>query len=248
LLSQFHKQQNSKKPGSVHAVYLITGFITPSTSAVSTQTEQANGEDAHMQSSPFMSSSMPQQQDDEEQLAVKTITVCREEDLQAAAKCAAEDPLQAGHQYGTIQNDRVKRRTGPRPLPAQSASITGKGIPGPKASNPAAKIEAKSAKAQDRKPVQSQASSLGETKPKDEARQQKGQEKKSAPKEPRLKREHSDIFKAFAKPPAKISRENTQNSTGASRVPKAESPAPEDIPSVRDNGKMDHRRHRIPGS
>ena len=39
-----------------------------------------DGEDAHMQSSPFMSSSMPQPGEEEEQVAVKTVTLCREED------------------------------------------------------------------------------------------------------------------------------------------------------------------------
>ena len=82
LLFQFHKQQNSKKPGSVHAVYLVTGFTIPVTPTDLPQTEQADGEDAHMQSSPFMSSSMPQQEDEEEHLAVKTVTLCREEDLE----------------------------------------------------------------------------------------------------------------------------------------------------------------------
>lgn len=82
LLFQFHKQQNSKKPGSVHAVYLVTGYVYPLTPTSSAQYEQADGEDAHMQSSPFMSSSMPQQDEEEEQLAVKTITLCREEDLE----------------------------------------------------------------------------------------------------------------------------------------------------------------------
>lgn len=46
------------------------------------RTEPADGEDAHMQSSPFMSSSMLQQEDEEEHLAVKTVTLCREEDLE----------------------------------------------------------------------------------------------------------------------------------------------------------------------
>lgn len=82
LLFQFHKQQNSKKPGSVHAVYLVTGYIVPVTPTSSAHFEQADGEDAHMQSSPFMSSSMPQQEEEEERLSVKTVTLCREEDLE----------------------------------------------------------------------------------------------------------------------------------------------------------------------
>ena len=83
LLFQFHKQQNAKKPGSVHAVYVITGYTIP----VAPPTSSPNGtimdgEDAHMQSSPFMSSSMPQPGEEEEQVAVKTVTLCREEDLE----------------------------------------------------------------------------------------------------------------------------------------------------------------------
>ncbi|KAL8699139.1 MAG: hypothetical protein Q9224_001548, partial [Gallowayella concinna] len=308
-LSPSRGLQNSKKPGSVHAVYLITGFIVPTTSAASTQVEQANGEDTHMRSSPFMSSSMPQRQDDEEQSDVKTITICREEDLQevkaryngklsihvyslapgtiqdmhilsdcnraAAAQCATEDPLQAGRQYGTIQNARVKvrrvsdnmistaniarlqRRTGPRPSPAQSSSITGRDIRRGKASTPAAKVETKFAKAEIPKALQGQASGRGEVKLKNEVRQKSSQEKKPATKAPTMKREQSDIFKSFSKPQPKLSRENTQSSTGASPTPKVvrvpnkqnvtkvltgveqETPIAEDVPSIRDDASMD---------
>lgn len=41
-----------------------------------------DGEDARMQSSPFMSSSMPQPEEDEGQVAIKTVTLCREEHLE----------------------------------------------------------------------------------------------------------------------------------------------------------------------
>lgn len=63
-------------------MYLVTGYISPVTPTSSAQYEQADGEDVHMQSSPFMSSSMPRQDEDEEQLAVKTVTLCREEYLE----------------------------------------------------------------------------------------------------------------------------------------------------------------------
>ncbi|KAL8796430.1 MAG: hypothetical protein Q9182_007389, partial [Xanthomendoza sp. 2 TL-2023] len=282
VLSQFHKQQNSKKPGSVHAIYLITGIVVPKSSTASTQVEQADGEDAHMRSSPFTSSSMPHRQDDEDLLAVKTISICREEDLQealnhlvysevkarfdgkfsihvyslgpstiqdmhilsdcnraAAAQYAADDPLQEGRQYGTIQNARVKRRTGPRPLPPQSASIMGKGSSGPRASTRVAKVEIAAAKVESPKALQGQASGRGEVKLKNEARQQSSQEKKPAPKAPAMKREQSDIFKSFSKPQPKTSRENTQSSTGASPAPKAGTPVSEDVPSISDDESID---------
>ncbi|KAI4258996.1 MAG: hypothetical protein L6R42_004809 [Xanthoria sp. 1 TBL-2021] len=220
LLFQFHKQQNSKKPGSVHAVYLVTGYIIPVTPTSSAQYEQADGEDAHMQSSPFMSSSMPQQEEEEERLAVKTVTLCREEELEAA-KHASEDPLQAGRQYGTIQNARVKRRTGPRPIPAQSTPTASKGTLAPKASTPAVKAETKPNPARETKALPAKTASRSEAKPKDETPQQSSQQKRSAAKTPGLRREQSDIFKSFAKPANKVSRENTGSSVGASPAPKA---------------------------
>ncbi|KAI4227508.1 MAG: hypothetical protein L6R36_002348 [Xanthoria steineri] len=266
LLFQFHKQQNSKKPGSVHAVYLVAGYISPVTPTSSAQYEQADGEDAHMQSSPFMSSSMPQQDEEEEQLAVKTVTLCREEDLeevkarsrgkvsihvyslgpstiqniQLLSECnravitkhATEDPLQAGRQYGTIQNARVKRRTGPRPLPAQSTAAATKASLTPKASTPAVKAETQPNPARETKAMPPKTASRSEAKPKDETPQQSSQQKKPATKTPALKRDKSDIFKSFAKAPNKVSRENTASSAVASPASKAETPAPEGIPAA----------------
>lgn len=82
MLFHFHRQQKSKKPGSVHAIYLLSGFIAPAAPATTTQHGSADGEDAYMQSSPFMSSSMPQKEDDEEPQPIKSISMCREEDLE----------------------------------------------------------------------------------------------------------------------------------------------------------------------
>lgn len=84
MLFDFHKQENSKKPGSIHAVYLVCGFVSAAPSAPSTQLEQKDGEDVSMQSSPFMSSSMPQKEEDDELLTAKTVVLCREEDLEGA--------------------------------------------------------------------------------------------------------------------------------------------------------------------
>ncbi|KAI4261120.1 MAG: hypothetical protein L6R42_003673 [Xanthoria sp. 1 TBL-2021] len=283
LAQQFHKQQNSKKPGSVHAVYLVTGYIVPVTPTSSAHFEQADGEDAHMQSSPFMSSSMPQHEEEEERLSVKTVTLCREEDLEGeeilhskpgllhnykmineshqirgqseiwresiysciqlgaehhtATKCAMEDPLQAGRQYGTIQNARVKRRTGPRPITAQSTPTASKGTLAPKASTPAVKAETKPNSVRETKALPNKMASRSETKPKDETPQQSSQQKKPATKTHGLKREQSDIFKSFAKPPNKVSRENTGSSVGASQAPKAETPAPEEVEDAPQDGE-----------
>ncbi|KAL8840688.1 MAG: hypothetical protein Q9170_001206 [Blastenia crenularia] len=82
ILFQFHKQQNIKKPGSVHAVYLLSGFLAPSNPAAPARNGSVDGEDAYMQSSPFMSSSAPQNENDEEPKALRGIAMCREEHLE----------------------------------------------------------------------------------------------------------------------------------------------------------------------
>ncbi|KAL8886106.1 MAG: hypothetical protein Q9192_006538 [Flavoplaca navasiana] len=262
LLFQFHKQQNAKKPGSIHAVYVITGYtrlVAPPTS--SQNGTMMDGEDAHMQSSPFMSSSMPQPEEEEEQVA--NIQLLSECNRVVTAKFAAEDPLQAGRQYGTIQNPRVQvrhhslhskesrivnsvpnvfylqRRKGPRPIPAQPASTASRAIAGPKASTPTVKMESKPESARETKAPPGKATDSSQAKTKDEVPQQSSQLKKPATKTPGLKREQSDIFKSFAKPPNKLSRENTGSSAGASPAPKAETPAPEEIPNAPQDESMD---------
>jgi len=79
MLYEFHRQQNAKKPGSIHATYLISGtkreeLQTP------TPTITKDGEDEYMQSSPFVTSSIPE---NEEVASVLTtiISLVREEDL-----------------------------------------------------------------------------------------------------------------------------------------------------------------------
>ncbi|KAL8915618.1 MAG: hypothetical protein Q9172_006835 [Xanthocarpia lactea] len=260
LLFQFHKQQNSKKPGSVHAVYLVTGFTIPVTPTDLPQTEQADGEDAHMQSSPFMSSSMPQQEDEEEPLAVKTVTLCREEDLEGEKifnlnlcplpehsedRCISHKDqrskrgLAEKYLFMYTAWDPAPYRTGPRPSPAQSTPVASRGTIAPKASNPAVKPETEPNQAREPKAPLGKAVGRIEAKPKEETPQQSSQQKKTTTKAPNLKREKSDIFKSFAKAPNKVSRENTESSAGASPVPKVETPAAEEVPKVPEDESMD---------
>lgn len=71
-----------KKPGSISAIYLLSGILDPASLTSSVPNLREDGEDTCMQSSPFMSSSMPQGEDEEEPQAVKSIIMCREEDLE----------------------------------------------------------------------------------------------------------------------------------------------------------------------
>lgn len=78
MLFEFHRVQNGKKPGTIHATYLIAGTKrkeTPVTIEV-----QKDGEDDYMQSSPFVGSSMPQSAEPADG-SILSITLTREENL-----------------------------------------------------------------------------------------------------------------------------------------------------------------------
>ena len=79
MLYQFHTNQNAKKPGSVHATFLISGIQAPKANVSGTTIEVYD--DVHMQSSPFMSSSIPQQDAEEDVRLLKVMTLVQEEHL-----------------------------------------------------------------------------------------------------------------------------------------------------------------------
>jgi len=82
MLYDFHRQQNAKKPGTIHATYLLSGTKAEERAAPTNGAK--DGEDEYMQSSPFMSSSMPQPEDTGSSSTL-TITLVREEDLDSAS-------------------------------------------------------------------------------------------------------------------------------------------------------------------
>ncbi|EOA87597.1 uncharacterized protein SETTUDRAFT_150612 [Exserohilum turcica Et28A] len=63
MLFEFHKKQNTRKPNSVHATYLITG--TPRRSQHANGAKRQKGDDNDMRSSPFISS-MPEAEEAED--------------------------------------------------------------------------------------------------------------------------------------------------------------------------------------
>ncbi|KAL8816703.1 MAG: hypothetical protein Q9191_008284 [Dirinaria sp. TL-2023a] len=83
MLYDFHQTSNSRKPGSVHATYLLHG-IAKAESAQPDKSQQ-DGQDTYMQSSPFMSSSAPQEESIQEGPPVKLVTLAREEHLEGIA-------------------------------------------------------------------------------------------------------------------------------------------------------------------
>ncbi|ODH48038.1 hypothetical protein GX48_05885 [Paracoccidioides brasiliensis] len=86
MLYEFHRVENSKKPQSVYATYLITGTRLPTQRHhVLNGDAKKDGDDDIMQCSPFLSSQTGFQEDDtEDSPPVTSITLVREEDLSEA--------------------------------------------------------------------------------------------------------------------------------------------------------------------
>ncbi|KAF2031566.1 hypothetical protein EK21DRAFT_62966 [Setomelanomma holmii] len=104
MLFDFQQQQNAKKPGSVHATYLVTGKkrVQHHTNGIHGKA----GDDVAMRSSPFMSS-MPELEEPAEEPVKRTaIVLVREEELQKTR--AAFDDETSIHMYslepGPIEN------------------------------------------------------------------------------------------------------------------------------------------------
>lgn len=252
MLFEFHRKQNAKKPGSVHATYLITGTRTPQNSQESNGVKTQDSEDAVVQSSPpIPGSSAPQPaEDNAEPTPIRSILLVKEEhleqakgtfehitgihvyslaagglsDVQTLTECnrkiaaenAAEDPLEAWKQYGTIQNPNVKRRTQKRPPPVAAPAPS---VPKPAAATKAPALEKQASKASNETESASAKATPVPEKDTDASK------KKTATKPITAKRQSSDIFKAFAK---KGNQAKKENSTESSAAP---SPAPAPAPA-----------------
>ncbi|KAL2000546.1 hypothetical protein VTN02DRAFT_2933 [Thermoascus thermophilus] len=85
MLYEFHRTENAKKPQSVNATYIIIGVQHPPPKKPATNgTHAKDGDDEVMQSSPFLSSSMPQQDAADEPIRTTSIILVREEDMDEA--------------------------------------------------------------------------------------------------------------------------------------------------------------------
>jgi DNA polymerase delta subunit 3 len=83
MLFEFHRQQNVKKPGTVHATYLVAGTRRKSLATTNNGNTVKGGEDEYMQSSPFRSSPIPPNHEEVvEDHPIFCITLVREEDLE----------------------------------------------------------------------------------------------------------------------------------------------------------------------
>ncbi|TKA62878.1 hypothetical protein B0A55_08478 [Friedmanniomyces simplex] len=87
MLYDFHRKQNAKKPGAVHATYLITGTKRKEIPTNVTHS-QRDGDDTVMHSSPPLPSSSAPKPDehDEEPIAVQTVMLVKEENVSQAKR------------------------------------------------------------------------------------------------------------------------------------------------------------------
>ena len=81
MLYEFYSTQMIEDPGSIHATYLMDGASKPPDKST-INGHQHDGEDIHMQSSPYMSSSMGHEEDQEEAVTSRRIILANEDDLE----------------------------------------------------------------------------------------------------------------------------------------------------------------------
>ncbi|KAJ9134547.1 DNA polymerase delta subunit 3 [Coniochaeta hoffmannii] len=89
MLYDFHKWQNSKRPGSVHATYLVYG--TKKDELANSQPQRSQDEDVDMMSSA------PDPEEDDDVVPVKTLSLVAENELQDVLK--AYDEVASIHVY-----------------------------------------------------------------------------------------------------------------------------------------------------
>ncbi|MCJ1225014.1 hypothetical protein MMC12_001661 [Toensbergia leucococca] len=109
MLYEFRHLQNMNKPGSIYATFLVCGARTALRATNVDGHSQEDDEDAHMQSSPFMSSSAPPQDDARVDALMSVITLVGDKDLEAVK--SKYDEIHSVHIYslgpGMIENLQI---------------------------------------------------------------------------------------------------------------------------------------------
>ncbi|CAG8979001.1 hypothetical protein HYALB_00009903 [Hymenoscyphus albidus] len=223
MLYDFHKSQNQKKPGSVHATYLVSGTKrTEDPPATIGGVKDEDGDD-YMHSSPFMGSSMlqPEQEQGTGASSVLEITLVREEDLE---KLRSEyEQINSIHIYSLEPNPLKDLQILSDPAPPKSKPAEAKSLPKkeePKSQPSTAKdFFGKGGKAKE------STKSKGAT--------PSASSKESTPNPPGLKKESSSLFKSFAKAKPKAKAEAEESSAAA--LPAEDSPMKDIVPSDDDD-------------
>ncbi|EDN09345.1 predicted protein [Histoplasma mississippiense (nom. inval.)] len=260
MLYEFHRLENSKKPQSVNATYLISG--TPALAQRHALNGCAkDGDDEIMQSSPFTSSQAARQEDGDgnDDIPTTSITLVREEDLLEAKsryqtvfsifiysveptrlqdlnvlgdighdimQHQPNDPLEYGKQYGMILNRNVKRRSGLPPAPPAPDPVeTVKKQKVEKANEAPITTKPEEPTQPQAKTQTPQASSAASSRPSSGGNNKGG----TSDKPSSLKRDSSNIFKAFAKVKPKVKKDDVLERPSGREVESAEHSGPEDV-------------------
>ncbi|KAJ5873951.1 uncharacterized protein N7529_002381 [Penicillium soppii] len=224
ILFEFHRNENAKKPATVHATYVISGIQKAPEPAPTNG--HGNDEDELMQSSPYLPSSMPNQDGASNSIRTASIILRADAKLtfqsistihiyslepttlpdlnvlvdasrEIANTHAQEDPLECGKQWGMIQSLNVKRRTGARPPSAPTPATR---VP---AAKPSPSIEstvpAKRPLQKEAPPANAEASKPDDSKSQSSSTTNSQATSKTSGKPAPPKREKSNLFSSFAK-------------------------------------------------
>ena len=110
MLYEFYTTQRIKNPKSINATYLLDG-VPKAPKQSRTNEYQQDGEDTHILSSPYVSSSVPHQEDQAEAAPSRSIILAKEEDLEGELRSQS-----VGWVYFTTFE-----------MPAAEKSVSGKG-------------------------------------------------------------------------------------------------------------------------
>ena len=243
MLYEFHRKQNAKKPGSVHATYLITGTRRFEAPVQTNGTHSQNNEDTVMQSSPFLpSSSVPKPDESmQESTDVRSILLVKEEDLEQAKstfgtissihiyslesnglsdiQVLTECNRKISANYASEDPLQAWRQYGTIQNPNVKRRTKGTALPPP----PAPVARDAQTKAERAAPAATKPAVIEKTS-KEEKTTSEPDKKSAATKPASTKRQKSDIFKSFAKGNTKPKQES-QGSAAASPAAEPEDEA-----------------------
>ena len=274
MLFDFYAKQNAKKPGSVHATYLLDGTPKPVTSFFQINRNQRNGDDVHMQSSPFMSSAA-QEEDKEEELAVpsRNVILAREEDLDRAK--SSLKTVHSIHIYSlqpnTLQNlqalsdcsrtiSTTFNKEDPLMVGQQYGVINNTGVRRRVARRPSGfALSVAAAKGADKTTPKPMPGVPEDAKAGSKTAKLSSQESsvkaeevlvgrlpsKSSSKPTALRQEQSNIFRSFSKPKSIFKEETTDNSTAESLTSISQESAREQEDNLRRDDSDDEQEKYI---
>ncbi|KAI9375648.1 DNA polymerase subunit Cdc27 [Aspergillus egyptiacus] len=253
MLYDFHRTENAKKPNSVNATYIIAGTqktIEPTTTDSAGVNGKDKDEDDIMPSSPYISSSMPNQDVEADQIPVSSILLVREEDLEgkllAADAKSTFDSISSIYVYSLqptiLQDLNVLTDIGreilvnhaqedPLELGKQWGMIQNKNVKRRTGARPPPPPAASSS-VPAKRPAQSESSQQNKSEVKKEERseppklvqrQNSASSTKSTEKPAPVKKDKGNLFSSFAKTKPKLKKE--ESSTPATSGPESAEPS-----------------------